>query len=87
MRLVKILFMLSAVFLFAGTVIFVHSIGVSVSSEKLDLQAPKSSILTADGTHPVPTPWHGIASQPSDLGILTADGTHPVPTPWHGIAS
>ena len=87
MRLLKILFVLSAVILLAGTVIFAHSIGVPATSGKLALQVPLGSILTADGTHPVPTPWHGIASQPNELGILTADGTHPVPSPWRAIAS
>jgi hypothetical protein len=87
MHLVKILFVLSAVILLAGTVICAHSIGVSVTLGKLDLQAPEGNILTADGGSPVPRPWRSIASQQSALSILTADGGSPVPRPWRGIAS
>ena len=34
-----------------------------------------SGVFTADGGHPLPSPW------------LTADGGHPLPSPWLGVAS
>ena len=47
-----------------------------------------SSVMTADGGKPAPTPWLvADGGKPAPTPWLVADGRKPAPTPWLGIAS
>jgi hypothetical protein len=47
-----------------------------------------SGVFTADGGHPLPSPWlTADGGHPLPSPWLTADGGHPLPSPWLGVAS
>jgi hypothetical protein len=61
---------------------------VFVNTGKLDSLVSPFGILTADGVHPVPSPFltaDGVHPTPNPF--LTADGVHPPPSPWGGAAA
>jgi hypothetical protein len=61
MRLLKILFVLSATILFAVLAIFPVAVQAPPSkSGILSLPVSQPSLLTADGSDPVPIPWHKV---------------------------